>query len=117
MIGWPILFVVTVLPLVGTLVLVTLRGEEPVVARNARWTALWTTLITFAVSLILVWRFDPASPDFQFEEKGAWLGGAYTGLAEFPRRSFCVYLLRRRARKRPVGPGPFRRQCPGCSAV
>jgi NADH-quinone oxidoreductase subunit M len=76
MIGWPILFVVTVLPLVGTLVLVTLRGEEAVVARNARWTALWTTLIAFAVSLILVWRFDPASADFQFEEKGGWLGGA-----------------------------------------
>ena len=76
MIGWPILFVVTILPLVGTLVLVTLRGEEEVVARNARWTALWTTLVTFAVSLILVWRFDPTSPDFQFEEKGAWLGGA-----------------------------------------
>ena len=28
--------------------------------RNARWVALWTTLVTFAVSLALVWRFDPA---------------------------------------------------------
>ena len=45
-------------------------------ARNARWIALWTTLITFVVSLILVWRFDPAQPDFQFVEKRAWLGGA-----------------------------------------
>jgi NADH-quinone oxidoreductase subunit M len=76
MTSWPILFVVTVLPLVGTLIIATLRGEDEVVARNARWAALWTTLITFAVSLILVWRFDPASPDFQFEEKAAWLGGA-----------------------------------------
>ncbi len=28
--------------------------------RNARWVALWTTLITFAISLVLVWRFDPS---------------------------------------------------------
>ena len=26
--------------------------------RNARWIALWTTLVTFAISLIMVWRFD-----------------------------------------------------------
>ena len=54
MTGWPILFVLTLLPLVGALVIVTLQGEEEVVARNARWAALWTTLIAFAVSLILV---------------------------------------------------------------
>ena len=45
-------------------------------SRNARWVALWTTLVTFAVSLILVWRFDPTSPEFQFVEKRPWLGGA-----------------------------------------
>src|SRR5581483_1270096 len=76
MTSWPILFVITVLPVVGTLALMTLRGDEDVVARNAQWTALWTTLVTFAVSLILVLRFDPTSPDFQFEEKAPWLGGA-----------------------------------------
>jgi NADH-quinone oxidoreductase subunit M len=38
--------------------------------------ALYTTLITFAVSLVLVWRFDPTSPEFQFIEKHGWLGGA-----------------------------------------
>ncbi len=27
------------------------------------------------MSLILVWRFDPASPEFQFVEKTSWLGG------------------------------------------
>ena len=49
MTGWPILFVLTLLPLVGALVIVTLQGEEDVVARNARWAALWTTLIAFLV--------------------------------------------------------------------
>ncbi len=75
MTSWPILSVVTFLPLVGALFIALLRDDEAGV-RNARWVALWTTLITFAISLILVWRFDPSSPDFQFVEKGPWLGGA-----------------------------------------
>ena len=45
-------------------------------ARNARWVALWTTLFTFAISLLLIWRFDPSTADFQFVEKRPWLGGA-----------------------------------------
>jgi NADH-quinone oxidoreductase subunit M len=76
MTSWPILLVITLLPLVGALFIMALRGEDEIVKRNARWAALWTTLVTFAVSLILVWRFDPSTPDFQFEEKAAWLGGA-----------------------------------------
>src|SRR5476649_1298739 len=35
---------------------------------------MWTTLVTFAISLIMVWRFDPTSPEFQFVEKHPWLG-------------------------------------------
>ena len=75
MTSWPILSVVTFLPLVGALFIAFLRDDEAGV-RNARWVALWTTLITFAISLILVWRFDPSTPDFQFVEKAPWLGGA-----------------------------------------
>ena len=77
--SWPILSITTFLPLLGVLFIFCLQGEDEVVKRNARWCALWTTLVTFGVSLILVWRFDPASPEFQFVEKHAWLGllGAY----------------------------------------
>jgi NADH-quinone oxidoreductase subunit M len=75
MASWPILSVTTFLPLVGALFILALRGEDEAAKRNTRWVALWTTLITFAVSLILVWRFDPALPEFQFVEKRAWLGG------------------------------------------
>jgi NADH-quinone oxidoreductase subunit M len=77
MTSWPILSVVTFLPIAGALFIAFLRDDEAG-ARNARWVALWTTLITFAISLILVWRFDPASADFQFLEKQPWLGGAIT---------------------------------------
>jgi len=77
MTSWPILSVVTFLPIAGALFITFLRDDEAG-ARNTRWVALWTTLITFAISLILVWRFDLASADFQFLEKRPWLGGAIT---------------------------------------
>jgi NADH-quinone oxidoreductase subunit M len=73
---WPILSLTTFLPLFGALAVVVMaRGESEEGARNARWIALWTTLVTFAVSLILVWRFDASSSEFQFVEKGRWLAG------------------------------------------
>ncbi|HTE78548.1 MAG TPA: NADH-quinone oxidoreductase subunit M [Xanthobacteraceae bacterium] len=75
MTSWPILSVVTFLPLAGALFIALLPEDEAGI-RNARWTALWTTFITFIISLILVWRFDPTSADFQFVEKQPWLGGA-----------------------------------------
>src|SRR4030088_2547201 len=75
---WPILSVVTFLPVFGTLLIYISRGDDEAAWRNARWIALWTTLITFAVSLILVWRFDPAQPEFQFVEKAPWLANAIT---------------------------------------
>ncbi|HVV43530.1 MAG TPA: NADH-quinone oxidoreductase subunit M, partial [Nitrobacter sp.] len=71
---WPILSVVTFLPLLGALLVWLLaRGGDEAANRTARWIALWTTIVTFAVSLILIARFDPASTDFQFVEKTNWL--------------------------------------------
>ncbi|MGJ4950381.1 NADH-quinone oxidoreductase subunit M [Bradyrhizobium sp. HKCCYLS20291] len=70
---WPILSVVTFLPVVGALLIYLVRGDDEAARRNARWIALWTTLITFAVSVILVLRFDPNLTDFQFVEKKNWL--------------------------------------------
>ena len=73
MASWPILSVTTFLPIAGVLFILLLRQDEAA-TRNARWVALWTTIVTFGVSLQLVWRFDPGSPEFQFVEKRAWLG-------------------------------------------
>ncbi len=72
-VGFPILSLITFLPLLGVAVILAVRGEEAVVASNARWTALWTSLITFALSLVLWVRFDPTTPEFQFLEQAAWL--------------------------------------------
>ncbi|EGP08130.1 NADH-ubiquinone oxidoreductase chain M [Bradyrhizobiaceae bacterium SG-6C] len=70
---WPILSVVTFLPVVGAILIYLSRGDDEAARRNSRWIALWTTIVTFAVSVILVLRFDPAQPGFQFVEKTAWL--------------------------------------------
>ncbi|ABE40101.1 NADH-quinone oxidoreductase subunit M [Rhodopseudomonas pseudopalustris] len=70
---WPVLSVVTFLPVVGAALVYLSRGDDEAARRNARWIALWTTLITFAVSLILLWRYDAANPGFQFVEKAPWL--------------------------------------------
>src|SRR5215831_14661375 len=75
MASWPILSVTVFLPLFGALFIMAMPGEDASVARNARWVAMWTTLITFAISLALVWRFDVSSPEFQFVEKKPWLAG------------------------------------------
>jgi NADH-quinone oxidoreductase subunit M len=71
-----ILSLITFLPLVGAALLLVLRGDEAAVARNARYVALWTTAITFVLSLYIWWQFDPTTSAFQFVQKTEWLGGA-----------------------------------------
>ena len=74
---WPILSVTIFLPLVGALFILALQGDDEAVRRNARYVALWATLATFAVSLLLVKDFDRAIPGFQFVENYPWLGGVF----------------------------------------
>ncbi len=71
--GFPILSLVTWLPLLGAAFIMTVRGDEDVVASNSRWTALWTSLVVFMVSLVLWARFDVTEAGFQFQESLTWL--------------------------------------------
>ncbi|MGE4061101.1 MAG: NADH-quinone oxidoreductase subunit M, partial [Sphingomonadales bacterium] len=75
MTGWPILSLVTFLPLLGALVALMVRGPEAQVSRNVRAVALLTTTATFLVSLLIWINFDSSTADFQFVEKHDWLGG------------------------------------------
>ncbi len=71
--GFPLLSLITWLPLVGGLVILSVRGDEATVASNARWTALWTSLIVLVLSLVLWVKFDPSEGGFQFVESVSWL--------------------------------------------
>ena len=72
MFGFGILSLTTFLPLVGVLILLVLKGEDEAALRNVRWVALFTTLITFAVSLVAWSKFDTSSAAFQLIEQRAW---------------------------------------------
>ena len=78
MTSWPILSTIIFLPLAGAAFIFILRGDDGAAMRNARYVALWTTLVTFVV-LLLLWRdFDASTAAFQFVEKHDWIGGKIT---------------------------------------
>jgi NADH-quinone oxidoreductase subunit M len=72
---WPILSIITFLPLLGAFFILLIRGEEANVARNSRWVALWTSGFTFLASLMLWINFDTTTANFQFVEKTEWMPG------------------------------------------
>lgn len=71
--AFPFLSLLTFLPLVGAFFILTIRGDETIVMRNARWAALYTSGFTFFLSLYLLARFDPEIATFQFIEDKEWL--------------------------------------------
>ncbi|PAQ07206.1 NADH-quinone oxidoreductase subunit M [Mesorhizobium temperatum] len=73
MTAWPILSLVTFLPLVGVLFILLINDDSENARRNIRAIALWTTSITFIISLFIWTGFDNSEPGFQFVEKFAWL--------------------------------------------
>ena len=75
MVDFPLLSLITFLPLLGALFILTIRGDAASAARNARYTALYTSVFTFILSLYMLARFDGTSADFQFVEKAEWFSG------------------------------------------
>ena len=78
MFDWPLLSILIFLPTVGAAFIFVIRGEEEQVARNARNVALWTSLITFGLSLVLWIGFDTSTAQFQFEEVRPWMAEGIT---------------------------------------
>jgi NADH-quinone oxidoreductase subunit M len=69
--GTPILSLVTFLPIAGAIFIALLSREA---VQNIRYTALWTTIITFLISLLIWINFDQTTAGFQFVEERDWLG-------------------------------------------
>ena len=74
MFGFGILTGLVVLPLVGAAFILLQPGKDEASVRNVRWAALFTTLITFALSLFAWGQFDIGNPGFQLVEQKAWMG-------------------------------------------
>jgi NADH-quinone oxidoreductase subunit M len=72
---WPLLSLVIFLPLAGAAFILLIRGEPEVVEQNARAVALWTSGITFLLSLLIYGNFDPTTHDFQMVEQAEWFVG------------------------------------------
>ncbi len=68
--GLPILSIITFLPLVGALLIAMIpRGEVGLI----RAAALGTSLLAWALSLLLLVGFLPSHPGFQFVERHEWI--------------------------------------------
>ena len=78
MLGFGLLSGLIFLPLVGAAFILLLRGDDEATRNNIRWTALITTLVTFALSLWAWKLFDPSTAAFQLVEERAWLGAGLT---------------------------------------
>jgi NADH-quinone oxidoreductase subunit M len=75
--SWPILSTVTFLPLVGALLILLVRGDDDIARRNIRNVALWTTIVTFVVSLFIWIGFDTQVAAFQMVEDAAFANGIF----------------------------------------
>ncbi|MGI9365628.1 MAG: NADH-quinone oxidoreductase subunit M [Rhizobiaceae bacterium] len=69
----PILSIVTFLPLVGALITFLIWEDSEIARRNVRYVALFTTIVTFLVSLAIWFNFDNSRSDFQLVEKVEWI--------------------------------------------
>src|SRR3954454_11253658 len=70
-----LLSTIVFLPLAGALLVLLAggRGDRPEREGTVRALALGVSLVAFAATLLLWWRFDAAEPGFQFVENRAWL--------------------------------------------
>ena len=71
-----LLSIVTFIPLLAAAILALfLRGDDKDAQRNAKWVAMAATVMTFFVSLFILFGFDPQNTGFQFVEARDWLLG------------------------------------------
>jgi len=72
MIDFPVLSIMTFLPLVGVFIILLIRGEQEDIDRNAKHMALYTSLFALAFGIFIFNNFDGSTADFQFVEKADW---------------------------------------------
>ena len=73
--NFPILSAIVFIPLIGALFILVINGEQKTVVNNAKYVAIFTSLVNFLFSIFLWYSFDPSISDFQFVEENTWIKG------------------------------------------
>lgn len=73
--GFPILSLITYLPLLGAFLVATLSGDDEKSACKARWIAFGFSFVVLLLGLFLWSQFNPAIAGYQFVEVMPWLSG------------------------------------------
>ncbi len=68
--GWPILSFLTFFPLVGAIILLFVPRDK---TNFIKWFSFFWTLVLFLVSLVLWFKFDRTTWQFQFVERVPWI--------------------------------------------
>ncbi len=78
--NWPILSILIILPIFGSLLALFIpnKNSEDVQGQknyilNVKLVSLWTSIMTFVLSLLLVIKFDYSDTNFQFSEYSDWI--------------------------------------------
>ena len=69
----PILSFITFLPLFGAFIILLTCSDDEQGGKNSKMVALWTSSITFLLSIILLLNFNSNVNGFQFVEKSEWI--------------------------------------------
>ncbi|HJW74994.1 MAG TPA: hypothetical protein VJ787_04910, partial [Thermoleophilia bacterium] len=69
-VGFPILSVMTYLPLVGVVLIVLFAKGRPDLYKLI---SLVSTVLAFVLSIVMLLRFDPDRPGMQFNENFVWI--------------------------------------------
>jgi NADH-quinone oxidoreductase subunit M len=75
---WPILSTITFLPLIGAVGILLINGDRASVARNSRYAALWTSLITFIICSSVRLRYRQSRHNLRQAE---WLPASRSAIA------------------------------------
>ena len=71
--NFPLLSLVTFLPLLGAFFIMLIPQHGAEADKNARFAALWTALITLVLAIFVWTGFDPAGAGFQMVEYHVWM--------------------------------------------
>ena len=73
--NFPILSAIIFIPLIGAIFVLLSSGNLKNTEKNAKYVAIFSTLVNFLLAIFLWNSFDPTTPNFQFIEKRDWLNG------------------------------------------